>query len=368
MGDTWQMGDAWQIVDSSWRAGEITDPIDAEEESWHTLLQRESGDVYEALPLEFLADYESFCWRGAEEDLLCLPSVYLAGMPKCGSTDLFNKLVWHSQLARPSRGKENHYWARSRLGRSTFHLDSGDTSREPFRAFLRSLGPARLAKHPELRLVDGTQSMLWDQGGWEGRYPGREVPPYSNAQLLQSVTPRAKVLVVTRDPVERLYSDYLYFLQGRNVSAEHFHSVVQKEIARFTSCLHYRSLTSCCYDSSNNPALRLNLGVYVCYLREWLRVFPDQVKVVALEDYSAHQVTTLLRIFSFLELDSPDIVKLSQFLNSSKTSNTRTDSAQKKGDMLPETRQILQDFYSPYNSQLAALLRDTRFLYNYDSD
>ncbi len=36
----------------------------------------------------------------------------------------------------------------------------------------------------------------------------------------------------------------------------------------------------------------------------------------------------------------------------------------KRGDMLQETRQLLKDFYAPFNQKLATQLKDDRFLWN----
>lgn len=330
-----------------------------------TVLHQESPDVFSLLPPSFLPDYGSYCWYLESGDLRCLPKVYLAGMPKCGSTDLFNKLVWHPELAPTKQGKENHYWARGRVGRPRNHVAGlGAGPRITFSEHLAHITPAQLTSHPELQLVDGTQSLLWDLGGWEGRYSPRPAPPYTNADLLHAVTPGAKVLVITRDPVRRLYSDYLYFNRDRTSAS--FHSAVLAELARFRGCLEEADLTACCYSSRNDPKLRLHLGIYGAYIADWRRVFGGNVLVVSLEDYSDYPIPNLIRIFSFLGLSQPDVTQLQGFVENSKRRNERPKSEQSKGDMLLETRQLLEEFYRPYNSELAKMLQDTRFLYKYD--
>ena len=333
-----------------------------------TLLRRESPDVFNHLPAQFLSEYKSFCWREEDDSkLLCLPSVYLAGMPKCGSTDLYQKLVWHPDLVQPTAGKENHYWARKRLGKPSNHLSKGTGAPTQFSAFLNKLGPEKMEGNTNLRLLDGTQSMLWDLRGWETRYSGQSQPPYSNANLLNELTPEAKILVITRDPVQRLYSDYLYFNIGNdpNVTAYGFEAAVTKEMNRFHKCLETQDPKTCCYDSQNDPKLRLNLGIYICFIRDWKKVFGGNILVISLEDYSSNPFATISRIFSFLGVSQPDSQQLEEFLQSSKKANSRRKSAVKEGDMLPQTRKALQDFYGPYNRELSRYLEDTRFLYNY---
>ena len=47
--------------------------------------------------------------------LRCLPHFYIAGMPKCGSTDLFRKVMLHPDVVRPPM-KEPHWWGKNRFG------------------------------------------------------------------------------------------------------------------------------------------------------------------------------------------------------------------------------------------------------------
>ena len=55
---------------------------------------------------------------------------------------------------------------------------------------------------------------------------------------------------------------------------------------------------------------------------------------------------------------------LQKFIEDSNTGNTNTGLKNKVGEILPETKQILSDFYGPYNSQLALLLQNSKYLFN----
>lgn len=48
--------------------------------------------------------------------LRCLPYFYIAGMPKCGSTDLYRKVTQHPEVVRPPM-KESHWWSKNRFGK-----------------------------------------------------------------------------------------------------------------------------------------------------------------------------------------------------------------------------------------------------------
>ena len=79
--------------------------------------------------IEFLPNFRSPCWlqrskttssrgqtrhssssSGGQVTLRCLPAVLLAGMPKCGTTTLFNNLAQHPDFV--AQRKEPHFWTR----------------------------------------------------------------------------------------------------------------------------------------------------------------------------------------------------------------------------------------------------------------
>ncbi len=71
----------------------------------------------------FLKDYKNPCWlqtlsRGANSGvgkLRCLPYVYILGVEKCGTTELYDKLTLHPQVAK-GKLKEPIWWCQRRFG------------------------------------------------------------------------------------------------------------------------------------------------------------------------------------------------------------------------------------------------------------
>lgn len=53
---------------------------------------------------------------GKLQRLRCLPYFYIIGQPKCGTTDLYERLRLHPDV-RLTPPKEPHWWTRKRLGR-----------------------------------------------------------------------------------------------------------------------------------------------------------------------------------------------------------------------------------------------------------
>ena len=202
-----------------------------------------------------MEDYNSFCWYDLQDIFRCIPKVYLAGMPKCGTTELYSKLVAHPDiyqppcsklvahpdLYQPLCGKENHFWTRSRVGRPILRrLRKLPIRKAMFEDFTLRMGSGELEGKKEKVLIDGTPSLLWDTLDWETRYPGYTNPPYNNAQLIHAVAPDSKIVVIVRDPVERLYSDYLYFNNDRKHeirTPQSFDIATKTELDRMSACL-----------------------------------------------------------------------------------------------------------------------------------
>ena len=340
-----------------------------------SILYKESPEVFSQIPSSYLPDYKSFCWYDKQNKFQCLSSVYLAGMPKCGTTDLYDKLMWHPQLTTQAHRKdptanqkEFFYWTRGRLARPESHVY---TPREklsvyPFSTFLAGTGSEKVRANKEVRIVDGTPCLLWDLRGWEDRYGrGLEEPPYSNADLIHSVTPEAKILVIVREPVERLYSEYIYFWSGygNDRNPTKFDREARDEVSKFNRCLEKWSLRRCCYSSDFSLRLRLALGIYVCYVRDFYELFGDRLLVVTMSEYHDYPVETVMTIFKHIGVSEVNSADLKHFIETSRAVNTNTDRKKRVGEMLDETKEFLKAFYAPYNSQLATLLKDDKYLF-----
>eukprot|EP00116_Pleurobrachia_bachei_P003861 sb/3464123/ len=311
--------------------------------------------------------------RKAQGKFRCLPSVFVIGMNKCGSTDLCDKLTaTHPLLEYPGFEKEYQYWARARLGRATKHTkeayQQGYGSREMFGSYLDRVGGERVEGRRDVRLLDGSQTISYDILDWETRHQVN----YTNANILHSILPSAKIIMILRNPVDRLYSGYNYFnryqYSGNTTwfgTPEIFHKEVVKEIGRWDTCMWFtKSLHNCCYSSELrkaqvNPILRLPLGVYICFVKPWLELFGSNFYLVSFDKYRTDQTGTLLEIFRFLDLPLPAVSTVKTIISEGKIEN--------KGDsyapMLNKTRELLSEFYRPYNKMLCDLTGDTDFLF-----
>lgn len=73
------------------------------------------SQLYDKVPSKFNTKFKNPCWHDeVSQKLWCLPYFYQIGMPKCGTTDLWDKLVQHPQVQNVP--KEPHWWSKRRNG------------------------------------------------------------------------------------------------------------------------------------------------------------------------------------------------------------------------------------------------------------
>ncbi|KAI8519219.1 hypothetical protein Bbelb_024760 [Branchiostoma belcheri] len=171
--------------------------------------------------------------------------------------------------------------------------------------------------------LEGSASTMWDNRHWRREFwdtPNNE-PPILVANLIRAVQPKARIIISLRNPTERAEAENRVSGLGRSIES--------------------LSLKSCRPASGRVP-VRLRLGLYEVYLRDWFSIFPrDQILVQQpVGDENGG-------IFSFKK----------------KVRRKPHTAYASMGPMLPETRRVLDRFYRPYNRRLAKLLNNTGFLW-----
>lgn len=158
----------------------------------------------------------------------------------------------------------------------------------------------------------------------------------------------------------RYYSAFHYY--GRRKadgfgSPRQFHERTLQDIQRWNDCKSRFSELECI--RRYNPQ-QLIKGMYSEFVQAWLGVFPkDQVLFLRTEDYKAAPREHLAAVLKFLGMR--DLTQDEwQRITGAKRANAQSSMYPR---MLPETRQLLEDFYAPYNKRLAALLQDDRYLW-----
>ena len=232
--------------------------------------------------------------------------------------------------------------------------------------------------HPLLIGDFSTRELFNERLAWQEDRP-------MTAQLVRHVMPCAKFIVMMRNPTERLFSDYVYFMKKTPaaISAQHFHRRVTESIDWWNQCRARFPLQKCLFGSppelppvftgrnaecwqSDVVCPYIRIGLYYHILVEWLKVFPrESFLFIRTEDYKENELEILNNIvFPFLAIpafseDESQLVSNMERQFPSKHGDFKE--ALKGVEMLPKTRAIIQEFYREPNEKLAELLNDDRY-------
>ena len=309
----------------------------------------------------------------------CLPNVYLAGFPKCGTTTLYYMIAVHPDVAKPL-SKEGHFW-------STFTKPGSYMDKQiQFLWYLTHFKSAaeKIRRSPKDITIDGSPSTIWAYT----KYPVPETDHCIRPSMISSVAPNSKFIVIMRDPARRLHSDFWYFCtnthwwhNGKRVMPkkyeqhgdEIFYNITKQAITLFQNCLKLGESKFECvrratmgYNVSDCVPVRLGLSLYYYHLVSWLRVFPRKnFLFLRTEDLAEDSYLVMKKVWKFLGLREQNKQSLVGVLAKKLNTNDWMKNPKYKATftMRPETVKLLNTFYEPHNKLLAKLLSDNKYLW-----
>ncbi|KAK7482399.1 hypothetical protein BaRGS_00026321 [Batillaria attramentaria] len=316
-------------------------------------------------PFAYVNRSKNPCWFDETHQLLCVPYFYLAGVSKSGTSDLFSRIIQHPEVI--GSGKEHHWFDRRRYYKNQTFWEYARSFRKP-----TSVVKETLEKHDRSNYISGdaTPSYFYDSYEWK-QFSGNEnctEPRVILANQIRHLYPEAKVILIVRHPVNRLYSRYL-FDYGRKpkerseMGPQQFHNRVVDGLNKYTNCIRKWSLRHCVYNKTlweTVHQLRIAESMYSVLLEDWMRVFPrHQILFIRFEDYAKNITAELAKVFAFLELE----VSGEQLHLFSQSHPKNRGQYHDRGRLLPETRAILERFYEPFIRRFASLVGDEKFLW-----
>ncbi|KAK7102837.1 hypothetical protein V1264_021003 [Littorina saxatilis] len=337
-------------------------------------------------PKDYIPESKNPCWYedpARKKGFRCIPYFYIAGVAKCGTTDLYRRLRLHPDIMKGTM-KEYHFWDRERFGNVEMS-DSGNVSivhRKPWtfeqytdfitgNAGLKTVSnEVKFNQHSHKIFGDGSPSYLWDILNW-GRLEGNQgckEPRIVIGQHIRHIYPKSKMILIFRHPTPRLYSRFLSriwrtgYLKGSTSTT--FHNFVVNGVKTYQECFKRHSIRQCAYNYTiyDDVVVRLVEGMYPIFMADWLRIWPrEQMLILRNEDYGMDLEGTVQTAFDFLDVDKLNGTDLATVVEH-QLSNVGSE-YEKLGPMLPETVKILDEFYQPFVHKFAEILRDDRLLW-----
>ena len=316
-------------------------------------------------------------------EFFCLPKVYLGGIPKCGTTTLYNLIVSHPNIEQPF-DKEGQFWRE-------FVLAPNQTYRDlEVLLYLYHFNSAskhmksNYNQHPKFTIDASASTVFASAKKWVSVEMDMCMVPL----ILSQVLPETKLIFILRNPTDRLWSDYWYFCSrnrwmdknGRVVvpdsvldkSSEIFHNLSISVIQEFLDCVrHGASEFECTVRAYSDTGeihacqkVRLGISLYYFHIVKWLSVFKrDQLMFVRMEDLIRDPYSVVSAVWRFMDLNP---VPKNHFKTDVRTNiNTwiGSDKYKENFKMLTMTRKLLDTFFAPYNERLAKLLNNDKYLW-----
>lgn len=314
----------------------------------------------------------------------CVPHFFLLGQVKCGTTDLYAKLSKHPEVYSASV-KEQHFFSREWYDGKRY-----------IQQYAR--GASQIASGSKLLLGDGTPDTFWAFLrclNKEFKYPHDYATADAKVrttipEVIAELNPHARLVVILRNPVSRLWSDFFYFAERgerdiklprpadpaefkRNptklVNASHFDAYVKHGIRSFQKCADSgKALAECVWSVRtlvHSGPTRMAMGCYGPYIEQWLKHFPrEQLLVLTLDEYHANPKATLAAAYKHIGARDLSDDELGAVVgDAQKKVNEQKGKVYVKLAMMEHTKVALTQFYAQCNSMASELLGgDNRML------
>ncbi len=188
------------------------------------------------------------------------------------------------------------------------------------------------------------------------------------AQVLAAVQPALRLVAILRNPVDRIYSSFYYYLHSAarfGANADGFHTYALQQLEAYGACEAAKSRHDCAMEGYRR-ADQLAKGLYAMFLPDYFAAFPrEQLLVLRSEAYNEDVAGGLRAVMAHIGLQEPPAEAWTQMVETKRSNSRASAGASRGGDageMRPDTRALLNAFYRSYNEELAALLGDDAYL------
>ncbi|KAK3267636.1 hypothetical protein CYMTET_23825 [Cymbomonas tetramitiformis] len=276
-------------------------------------------------------------------------------------TDLYKRLILHKDVGA-SKNKGPHFW--DEVHSLQWYTDLYE---EPVLDIMD--------RPKELIIGDATGSTMSYAGvGILGRPTDESGHPWNILlpEVMHELQPELKLIVILRNPVDRMYSAYNYHSHFKRadlpVGAEGFHEYVKRQLDVMKGCVgEDGEIISPCVQKNMGMFEQLAKGIYSMFLPSWINTFTqDKMHFMRMEDYAKNIATHMEQVCKYLELRPPLADEMDEMASLAVWNKRQGNGAERgstAGEMMAETRKMLGEFYAPFNKKLADILEDDRYLW-----
>jgi hypothetical protein len=264
-----------------------------------------------------------------------LPQLYVLGAPKCGTTALYEIMRLHPNFAPPFFD----------IKELNFLQDIPDFNPYDYKGGVKMLfdfffgawkGPRSYRKF--FPLVSEMKAIEKKTGhhAITGDFSPITLYCPKAAERIQQMSPDAKLIIMLRNPVDRVYSEYNMFAERTRMEPRTFEKAIEDELNHF-SIRHFVIDTY------------LRRGIYEPYIQTYFKHFDrSQIHFVRSEDFFSNTPAAFADILEFLGLprEGCGVAKKDVYKNG-------TDY---KIPMQEGTKKFLYDYYQPHNQRLYELI------------
>jgi len=263
--------------------------------------------------------YDIGIYRTITSPFRVLPDFLILGVAKAGTTSLYQYMIQHPDIY-PGLRKETAF----------FYSKSGLKS---YRSYFSTIFYKVFIKNIK------KQNFLTGEAT-----PGYLFFPYC-AEKIFDVIPKAKLIVILRNPVDRAFSHYQQQV-SKKLEKLSFEDAIKMEKDRMRD---KEGMGNEEYYSNFGNVSYLARGIYVDQLKIWMAKYPkEQFLILVTENLAADIIRTTNDVFKFLNLTSFSPKNLQ-----------RQHIGKYKEKMKTETRNQLIQFFKPHNERLFKFLGKT---------
>ena len=247
-----------------------------------------------------------------------LPNFFVIGGVRCGTTSLYHYLGQHNCIKQAAYDELGYF-------DDNFHLGLN---------WYRSLFPTKFIR----KKIESEYK----------KFLTYDVTPFYiyNPLVVDRIfkfSPNAKIIAVLRNPIDRAYSNYNSKMQGEGDTKTTFEEIINPEIEIIEK--NKKNIDDYAFLVNTFYELLLARGFYAKQLEFWFKKFPRKnILLISSEELATNTDKTISEIFEFLEVP---IQKISDLTKQNEI---------KYPKMKDSTREILINFFKPYNEKLFGVL------------